>query len=126
MRTGVCLLLLQLSKRAAACELAAGLGTGAARPLRSSWPCVSAPACLLLLAAAVQRNREGLGNVVKQLQAQLEAQQKALAAFQQQYKIRVGQPGEGGSDDGGPGGKPAGSKPSSSGTAGKGAAGVLC
>ncbi|KAF6255736.1 Prefoldin subunit-domain-containing protein [Scenedesmus sp. NREL 46B-D3] len=75
---------------------------------------------------AVQRNREGLGNVVKQLQAQLEAQQKALAAFQQQYKIRVGQPGEGGSDDGGPGGKPAGSKPSSSGTAGKGAAGVLC
>jgi hypothetical protein len=71
----------------------------------------------------VQRNREGLGNVMKQLQAQLEAQQKALAAFQQKYKIRVGQPGEGGSEEGS---KPAGSKPGSSSKDSKGSAGVLC
>ncbi|WIA31332.1 hypothetical protein OEZ86_002233 [Tetradesmus obliquus] len=67
---------------------------------------------------AVQRNREGLGNVMKQLQAQLEAQQKALAAFQQQYKIRVGQPGEAGSSEGG--------KPAAASKDGQGAAGVLC
>lgn len=67
---------------------------------------------------AVQRNREGLGNVMKQLQAQLEAQQKALAAFQQQYKIRVGQPGAAGSSEGG--------KPAAASKDGQGAAGVLC
>lgn len=75
---------------------------------------------------AVQRNRENLGNVMKQLQAQLEAQQKALTAFQQQYKIRVGQPGEAGGEAGGSGSKQAGGKPSSSSSSSKGAAGVLC
>jgi hypothetical protein len=64
---------------------------------------------------------------MKQLAAQLESQQKALAAFQAKYKIRVGQPGEGGSEEGGPGSKQAGSKPgSSSGKDGKPGAGVLC
>lgn len=43
---------------------------------------------------AVMRNREGLESVMKQLQTQLEAQQKALAEFQQKYKIRIMQPGE--------------------------------
>jgi hypothetical protein len=73
-------------------------------------------------AAAVQRNREGLGNVMKQLAAQLEAQQKALAAFQTKYKIRVGQPGEGGEE----GSAQAASKPGSSSKDGKAGAGVLC
>jgi hypothetical protein len=82
--------------------------------------------CLALFVPAVQRNRENLGNVMKQLQAQLEAQQKALTAFQQQYKIRVGQPGEAGGEAGGSGSKQAGGKPSSSSSSSKGAAGVLC
>ena len=76
----------------------------------------AAPLCVLH--PAVQRNREGLGNVIKQLQAQLEAQQKALAAFQQQYKIRVGQPGEAGGSEG--------LKPAAACKDGKGGAGVLC
>jgi len=42
---------------------------------------------------SVKRNRDGIGQVMKQLQQQLDAQQKELAAFQEKYKIRLGQPG---------------------------------
>lgn len=68
------------------------------------------------------RNREGLANVMQQLQAQLEAQQKALADFQQKYKIKVMQPGE---QEGGDAGDstPAAAKPGSKDN--KGGAGVL-
>lgn len=54
---------------------------------------------VFVLHPAVQRNREGLGAVIKQLQAQLDTQRKALAAFQQQYKIRIAQPGEDSGDE---------------------------
>eukprot|EP00878_Enallax_costatus_P006547 GHUV01006864.1.p1 GENE.GHUV01006864.1~~GHUV01006864.1.p1 ORF type:complete len:148 (+),score=44.73 GHUV01006864.1:465-908(+) len=71
---------------------------------------------------AVMRNREGLGNVMKQLQTQLETQQKALAEFQQKYKIRVMQPGE--QDSGDAGDRQTAAKPAA-GEDSKGSAGVL-
>eukprot|EP00775_Hariotina_reticulata_P000215 gene215-411_t len=49
------------------------------------------------------RNRDGIGQVMKQLQQQLDAQQKELAAFQEKYKIRIGQPGVDDEDDVGQG-----------------------
>lgn len=79
--------------------------------------------CLLLLGCpAVMRNREGLGTVLKQLQTRLEAEQKALAEFQQRYKIRIMQPGEAEAEQADK--KPAASKPAA-GKEGKGTAGVL-
>ena len=44
--------------------------------------------------AAVKRNREGLGEVMKQLQQDIQQKQKALQAYIEKYKIRPAGPGD--------------------------------
>lgn len=66
--------------------------------------CLPAWACLPWgLNFTVKRNSIGISQVMKQLQEQLDAQQKELAAFQEKYKIRIGQPGVDDQDDVGQG-----------------------
>ena len=74
---------------------------------------------ILCTHSTVRRNREGLGQVMKQLQAQLEVQQKALAEHQTRYKIRVGA-GAGGDEEPSGNRKPGGGKDGGSSSSGAG------
>jgi hypothetical protein len=65
---------------------------------------------------AVKRNRDGLENVMKQLQGDIQKLDKAIAAFAAKYKIRFVGPGEGKEE-------PASTKPKQ--TSGSSSKGVL-